>query len=73
MEPRPSTGSQTLTGERHPEDATQTFQTEDQFESQAEKESTVLWIDWDGPGDPQNPKKYVVVHENPCVGRSISP
>ena len=22
---------------------------------------TVLWVDWDGPGDPKNPEKCVVV------------
>lgn len=65
MESRPSTGSQTLAGERLPEDPT--LRSQDQSESQAEMESKVLWIDWDGPGDPQNPKKYVVAHENPSV------
>lgn len=22
--------------------------------------ANVLWVDWDGPGDPMNPKKWVV-------------
>lgn len=27
----------------------------------AESDSDVLWVDWDGPEDPMNPKKYVLI------------
>lgn len=34
-----------------------------ELEDTTEKETsddTVLWVDWDGPGDPKNPEKWVV-------------
>lgn len=28
--------------------------------SEETSDADVLWVDWDGPGDPMNPKKWVV-------------
>lgn len=49
-------------GERLSEDTTGTerlgvLQTKPEEET---SDANVLWVDWDGPGDPMNPKKFVV-------------
>lgn len=28
------------------------------FAAQGKDEDDILWVDWDGPDDPENPKKY---------------
>lgn len=27
-----------------------------------ESDADIMWVDWDGPNDPMNPKKYVFIH-----------
>ena len=51
-----------LQGERRlSDDATEKVpQTRTENTSEETSEANVLWVDWDGPGDPMNPKKYVV-------------
>lgn len=47
--------------ERLSEDTTEKVtQTRTENVSEETSDANVLWVDWDGPGDPMNPKKWVV-------------
>jgi hypothetical protein len=58
--------TQTLPGERLPENANETMHNKNNREEYQEPSSSVLWVDWEGPDDPLNPKKCV------CPSTSIS-
>ena len=46
-----------LQGERLPEDIIEKVS---ENVSEETSDANVMWVDWDGPEDPMNPKKYVV-------------
>lgn len=48
-----------LKGERLSED-TASEQTRSENASEETSDSNILWVNWDGPGDPMNPKRWVV-------------
>ena len=50
-----------LQGERLSEDTSEKVpQTRAENVSSETSDASVLWVDWDNPGDPMNPKKWVV-------------
>ena len=50
-----------LQGERLSDDASEKVpQTGTGNVSEETSDANVLWVDWDSPGDPMNPKKWVV-------------
>ena len=50
-----------LRGERLSEDTTEKVpQIRTENVSAETSDADVLWVDWDNPGDPMNPKKWVV-------------
>ena len=50
-----------LQGERLSEVTTEKVpQTRTENVSEETCDANILWVDWDGPGDPMNPKKWVV-------------
>ncbi|KAF9448084.1 MFS polyamine transporter [Macrolepiota fuliginosa MF-IS2] len=53
-----SSVTQTLAGERLPEDANQATHNKNNRGSYEEPDSDVLWVDWEGPDDPSNPKNW---------------
>lgn len=57
---RSSRSSPTLPGEPLPEDIDDRPSNErKKLENESEqKEDNVLWVDWEGPEDPLNPKKF---------------
>ena len=56
-----TSGATSLQGERLSEDTTEKVpQTRTENVSSETSDASVLWVDWDDPGDPMNPKKWVV-------------
>jgi hypothetical protein len=53
----PVDSTQTLPGERLPENANETTHNNNNRGKYEEPGSSVLWVDWEGPDDPLNPKK----------------
>ncbi|KXN92044.1 hypothetical protein AN958_10031 [Leucoagaricus sp. SymC.cos] len=54
----PADSTQTLPGERQPENATEPANTKNSHGEYKEPGSSVLWVDWEGPDDPLNPKNW---------------
>ena len=66
--PSSSDSATVLPGERLSEDAEDAGVRDEEksqsakqvpIESQDEDNDDVIWVDWEGPDDPENPKKYV--------------
>ncbi|KAJ3572441.1 hypothetical protein NP233_g3081 [Leucocoprinus birnbaumii] len=54
----PTESTQTLPGERIPENAAAVMHNKNERGEYEEPGSNVLWVDWEGPDDPQNPKNW---------------
>lgn len=54
----PTDSTQTLPGERLPESANETMHNKNNRGDYEEPGSSVLWVDWEGPDDLQNPKNW---------------